>query len=74
MRTFTSDQIPELDFSKAIKKPIPVSCAQVMEPFQVETMEGLMQGKSGDWLMVGINGEMYPIDDEIFRKTYELLG
>ena len=36
-------------------------------------MEGLMKGKKGDWLIIGIHGEMYPIDQEIFQKTYELL-
>jgi hypothetical protein len=32
-----------------------------------------MKGQPGDWLMVGINGEMYPIADEIFKKTYDLV-
>jgi hypothetical protein len=31
-----------------------------------------MKGKKGDWLMVGINGEMYPCDKAIFNKTYKL--
>ena len=39
-------------------------------PLVVETMEGTMRGKSGDWLMVGVNGEMYPCDKDIFEKTY----
>ncbi|MGB5371859.1 MAG: hypothetical protein WBN18_15630 [Flavobacteriaceae bacterium] len=73
MRTFKAENVPELDFIEAIKKPIAVKCAQIMEPFEVETMEGTMLGKPGDWLMVGIHGEMYPIDDEIFRKTYSLI-
>ena len=49
-------------------------CIQIHEPFQVETMEGIMQGKAGDWLMIGIQGEMYPIDREIFEKTYDILS
>jgi len=40
-------------------------------PFSVETMEGTMQGKAGDWLMIGVNGEMYPCDADVFDKTYE---
>lgn len=51
-----------------MKKPIPVKCIQLEEPFEVETMEGIMQGKAGDWLIVGIHGEMYPIDKTIFEK------
>ncbi len=73
MRTFKSSEVPDLSFKKAIKKPIPIKCVQIMEPFVVETMEGPMNGKSGDWLMVGIHGEMYPIDNEIFAKTYNLM-
>ncbi len=73
MLRFQKSEIPDLPFQKAVKKPIPMRCVQIQEPFQVETLEGLMQGKAGDWLMVGIHGEMYPIDSEIFDKTYRLL-
>ena len=70
MRSFKQHNVPDLDFKKAIKKPIPIRCIQINEPFVVETMEGTMRGNSGDWLMVGVNGEMYPCDKDIFEKTY----
>jgi len=73
MLKFNQFDKPDLEFKLAVKKPIPIQCVQIFEPFVVETMEGEMQGKSGDWLMVGINGEMYPCDNEIFEKTYNLL-
>ena len=73
MLKFKKGEIPELEFKKAIKKPIPIRCVQNDEPFEVETMEGVLRGKAGDFLMVGIHGEMYPIDQEIFKKTYDLL-
>jgi len=73
MKKFIKGNIPELDFKKAVKKPIPVQCVQINEPFEVETLEGVMNGKAGDWLMIGIHGEMYPIADEIFRKTYDII-
>ncbi|OAB77983.1 hypothetical protein [Cochleicola gelatinilyticus] len=72
MLTIHQDQIPDLEFKEAIKKPIPIKCIQINEPFEVETMEGTMRGKKGDWLMVGIDGEMYACDAAIFKKTYEL--
>ncbi|MEN8790031.1 MAG: hypothetical protein ABF293_03265 [Flavobacteriaceae bacterium] len=72
MLKFKKGEIPELNFKKAIKKPIPVRCAQIDEPFQIETLEGTLTAKAGDWLMVGIQGEMYAIDQEIFQKTYDL--
>ena len=40
-------------------------------PFEVETEEGLMQGKAGDWLAIGAYGEAYPIDADVFADTYE---
>lgn len=72
MKKFKKGEIPDLKFSQAVKKPIPVKCIQIEEPFEVETMEGIMQGKAGDWLIVGIHGEMYPIDKTIFKKTYDI--
>lgn len=72
MIEFKQNEIPDLNFNKAVKKPIPIRCIQINEPFEVQTMEGVMKGKKGDWLMVGITGEMYPCDDEIFRRTYDL--
>ena len=73
MLHFKKGHIPEVPFRQAVKKPIPVRCVQMQEAFTVETMEGTLSGKAGDWLMVGVAGEMYPIDREIFEKTYRLL-
>lgn len=73
MLTFSKGNTPKLNFRKAVKKPIPIKCIQIDEPFEVKTMEGLMKGKKGDWLMVGIHGEMYPCDQSIFNQTYELI-
>ena len=73
MKKFKQHQIPDFDFSKAVKKPIPIQCFQIDEVFQVETMEGVMKGKKGDWLMVGVSGEMYVCDQTIFKQTYSLL-
>ncbi|TJY32160.1 hypothetical protein [Pontimicrobium aquaticum] len=72
MLTF-KQTIPNLKFQKAVKKPIPIKCIQIDEPFVVETLEGTMKGNKGDWLMVGVSGEMYPCDKEIFKKTYNLV-
>ena len=58
----------------AVKKPIPIKCIQIKEPFTVETLEGTMKGKKGDWLMVGVNGEMYPCDRSIFENTYDFVN
>ncbi len=73
MLKFTQGKAPSLDFKKAVKKPIPIQCIQIDEPFEVETMEGIMKGKAGDWLMIGVNNEKYVCDAAIFNKTYEIV-
>ena len=35
------------------------------------TLEGNMQASPGDWLIRGVNGELYPCKPDIFEKTYE---
>ena len=37
----------------------------------IRTLEGTMRGEKGDWLIRGVNGEVYPCKDDIFRKTYD---
>ncbi len=40
----------------------------------VKTLEGTMQASPGDWLIRGVQGEVYPIKNEIFLETYEPVG
>lgn len=58
-------------FKKYKKKPIPILAKKINEDFEVETLEGTMRAKSGDYLIVGVRGEKYPCDAEIFEETYE---
>jgi hypothetical protein len=74
MLKFDSKNLPKLNFKTAMKKPIAIRCAQIDETFEVKTMEGTLQGKKGDWLMIGVNGEVYPCDREIFEKTYQIIS
>ena len=53
------------------RKRTTIFAARISEPFQVHTIEGLHDGKAGDWLTVGAAGEMYPIDAAVFAATYE---
>ena len=73
MLEFKKGEIPRVDFQLAIKKPVPLRCVQINEPFKVETMEGVLEAKSGDYLMIGIKGEMYPCEKKIFEETYEIV-
>lgn len=55
-------------------KTAPIHAVQMEEPFEVETVEGPMDGKAGDWLAKGHNGDMWVVDDELFRDTHEPAG
>jgi hypothetical protein len=55
---------------KYVKKPIPIKAIKMNEEFEVETLEGRMKGKPGDYLVEGIRGELYVCDGEIFEETY----
>jgi len=60
-------------WSKFRKLPVIVEAIQMFTPFRVETKEGWVTGKKGDWLVRGIEGELYPCDNWVFMRTYELV-
>lgn len=55
------------------KKPLEIEAYQINETFHVETLEGTMKGKSGDYVLIGIENEMYICDQEIFKKSYDFV-
>lgn len=64
------DKMPD-GYKFYTKKPIPIKAVQINETFTVETLEGTHTGNAGDYLIEGIEGELYPCKKEIFLKTYE---
>lgn len=38
---------------------------------EIHTLEGVMRGNEGDWIIQGVAGELYPCKPEIFAQTYE---
>ena len=41
------------------------------ENLLISTLEGTMRCPPGNWLIRGVNGELYPCDPDVFSKTYE---
>lgn len=60
-----------LGFQTWFKKPIAIKAKQMSKAFTVKTLEGTMKGKANDYLIIGIKGERYPCDKEIFKATYQ---
>lgn len=50
-----------------------IKAVQMSEDFEVDTLEGLMHGNAGDYLVTGIQGERYPCKKEIFEASYEVI-
>lgn len=38
---------------------------------RIRTLEGIMTGMPGDWIIKGIKGEIYPCKPDIFMSSYE---
>jgi hypothetical protein len=53
------------------KRPVVISAIQLSDDFDVETIEGVMRGHTGDYLIKGVRGELYPCAKEIFEATYD---
>ena len=38
---------------------------------KIKTLEGVMSASVGDWIIRGVQGELYPCKPNIFAATYE---
>jgi hypothetical protein len=38
---------------------------------EIKTLEGRMRADLNDWIIKGVNGEVYPCKPDIFEKSYE---
>lgn len=41
------------------------------ESIHIPTLEGTMRADRGDWVICGVEGEIYPVKPSIFEATYE---
>lgn len=73
MKTYeTFEQVEGLN--PCVKRPIVVHAMPIHHDFRVNTLEGnYKQGKAGDYLMRGIDGELYICDKAIFEKSYDFV-
>ena len=44
---------------------------EALEHLSIDTLEGVMRAKVGDWIIRGVKGEFYPCKPDIFAATYE---
>ena len=69
----TGENVPEWFKEAAIMGTI---IEQRINPIEgttilIRTLEGEMTAREGDFIIKGIEGEIYPCKKDIFKKTYE---
>jgi hypothetical protein len=37
----------------------------------IQTLEGVMEASKGDYIIKGVQGEFYPVKEDIFKLTYD---
>lgn len=53
------------------KKPVVIKAVKLLEKVKIHTREGTLYGEEGEYLIEGVEGEVYPCKPDIFWKTYE---
>ncbi|MFN7249797.1 MAG: hypothetical protein ACK4M9_03310 [Anaerobacillus sp.] len=53
------------------RKPVVVEAVKITSPITIETTEGKLSGKAGDYLITQADGAQFPCDPKTFEKTYE---
>lgn len=59
------------DMKTCVQKPVELKAEQLTEKTTIHSLEGDVIGNPTDWLITGVNGEQWPVRDEIFKKKYE---
>ena len=57
--------------AKYRKRPVVIEAVKLTRQIEIKTLEGVMVGNVGDWLITGVKGEQYPCKPDIFKATYE---
>lgn len=65
---FTYDEVPDWWRARSDIKIDALNFSAI-----IPTLEGDLRANRGDWIIKGVNGEIYPCKPDIFEKTYELV-
>ena len=57
--------------AKFRKKPVVIEAEKCVDRTIIRTLEGDMTAEVGDWIITGVEGEIYPCKPHIFEQTYE---
>lgn len=75
---YGTDEIPDwfINYNVQIQNNIDFMgmCESIRKYGYIPTLEGNMYVSEGDYIVKGVNGEIYPVKEDIFNKTYELVN
>lgn len=75
---FGSDSIPDWFMDRVSSNDVILyNCGSqyTSDPYCcIKTLEGVIRCDCGDYVIQGVNGELYPCKSDIFEKTYEEEG
>lgn len=64
----TAENIEDIKKWSSADRPIDITIT-----LGVKTLEGVLEGNHGGYLIKGVRGEVYVCEKEIFEETYELV-
>ena len=64
-------KIEEDKFKDYRKKPVVIQAYPTDVELDIETLEGTHHASVGDYIIRGVQGELYPCKPDIFKETYE---
>ena len=64
-------KIEEEKFQDYRKKPVVIQAYPTDVELDIETLEGTHHASVGDYIIRGVQGELYPCKPDIFKETYE---
>jgi hypothetical protein len=67
------DPIPDWFMDKVSSNEIILRNNTATPHCEIKTLEGIMKGEAGDYIIKGIKGEIYPCKPDIFELTYDKL-
>lgn len=67
------DTYDDVDGLQTCKKTAVAEAKQMDAPFKVDSQEGEVYGDAGDYLMKGVNDELYVCGQEEFEQSYEFV-
>jgi hypothetical protein len=62
------NKIPSFVTLQGVTFPVTKECT-----IMIPTLEGQHIASNLDWIIKGVNGELYPCKPDIFEKTYEIV-